>query len=431
MKGGRSSTTGIAAAQGALAPAEADILTADRLPGRTLAPLRHRNYRLLWTGLVVSNTGTWMQFTAIGYLVDQLTLSPLYLGYLGLAQGIPRVLFAFVGGVVADRGDRRRVLLLTNLVAMASATLLAVLTYLDLIRVWHLLVIGAFNSFVHAFDMPARQSMTPALVGEADLLQAVSLNSVAFNGAGIFGPALGGLVISLVGTHGAFALNAVSYLAVLWALLAMRVPPAVDATRVPIGEDIREGLALLWRQRTVLTVLALVAVVSFFGRPYIRLMPTVAREVLQVGPRGLGILQAAPGLGTVLAAVLIGWSVGRLPAGSLMLGASGAMGLLVALFGLSRSFPLSVALLVGVGVSQSAALATANTLIQRTVPPGARGRAMGVFSMVAFGMMAFGTLPAGAVAEAITLPWTFALWGLVIVAAALLTAALAPSVRRL
>ncbi len=393
----------------------AEAIVPPARPG-AFAPLRHRNYRLLWSGLIVSNTGGWMQFTALGYLMDDLTRAPIYLGLLGVTQAVPRLLFAFLGGVMADRVDRRAVLLITNLIAMASALTLAVLTSLRLIQVWHLLVIAGFNSLIHSFDMPARQSLTPSLVEERQLLQAVSLNSMAFNGAGIFGPALAGVVISLAGAQAAFFLNAASYLAVLWALLAMRMPRFVAEGRVSLGEDIREGLALVVRHRAVLVLLLIVAALSFLGRPYIRLMPAVAREVLGVGPEGLGLLQAAPGMGTVLAVFAIGWSSARMQSGTMLLAAAFAMGVMVTLFGLSSSFALSVGLLVAVGLGQSIAMATANTLLQTSVSPGARGRAMGLFGTVAFGMMALGTLPAGAVADLYGVNWALALGGIVLMA---------------
>lgn len=405
-------------------PAAAERLT-------PFAPLRHRNFRLLWTGLVVSNAGGWMQFTALGYLIDQLTRAPVYLGVLGLVQAVPRLLFAFLGGVLADRMDRRVVLFTTNVIAMVSSAVLGLLTLLGIVQVWHLLVIAAFNSLVMSFDMPSRQSMTPSLVAEGEVLQAISLNSLAFNGSSVFGPAVAGIVISLVGTSGAFFLNAVSYLAVIWALVAMRLPAFRAAAGISFGQDIREGLQLLSRHRAVLILLGVVAVLSFFGRPYIRLMPAVAREVLDVGPEGLGVLQAAPGAGTFLAVFIIGWSAARVARGRLLLVAAFAMGAMVTLFGLSTSFPLSVALLVAIGLGQSVAMATANTLMQTTVTPGQRGRAMGLFGTVAFGMMALGTLPAGALAEWLGLSWSLALGGVVVMAVMLLLALAAPTISRL
>ncbi len=403
---------------------------APQRPG-AFAPLRHRNYRLLWSGLVVSNTGGWMQFTALGYLMDQLTRAPVYLGLLGVTQAVPRLLFAFLGGVLADRMDRRRVLFATNVLSMVTALALTVLTALRLIEVWHLLVIAGFNSLIHSFDMPARQSWTPTLVEDRELLQAVSLNSMAFNGSGIFGPALAGILISVAGTASAFFVNAASYVAVIAALLAMRVPAYAAEGRVSLGQDIREGLAMVARHRSVLMLLLIVAALSFFGRPYIRLMPAVAREVLRIGPEGLGVLQAAPGVGTVLAVFMIGWTSARMASGTMLLGAAFAMGVMVTLFGLSSSFPLSVALLVATGLGQSVAMATASTLLQTTISPGARGRAMGLFGTVAFGMMALGTLPAGAAADLYGLPLALSGGGILLMAIIVAVALAVPSLRRL
>ncbi|MDR7555704.1 MAG: MFS transporter [Armatimonadota bacterium] len=414
---------------GAAAPADAPP-RGRRDPRAAFAVLRLRDFRLLWSGLFISHVGSWMQFTALGYLIDDLTRAPVYLGLLGLVQAVPRLLFAFLGGVVADRLDRRAVLLVTNAALMLSAALLGVLAVTDRIQVWHVLVIGAFNSFANSFDMPARQSMVPSLVGERDLMAAVSLNSMAFNGSGIVGPSIAGVVIAAVGVAGCFFANALSYVAVLVALLRMRVPPQRSQARASVGRDIREGLALLVRHRHVLTVLGLVAAVSFFGRPYIRLMPALAREVLGVGPQGLGVLQAAPGLGTVLAVLVIG-ALGDAPRGRLLLRAGAAMGALVVLFGLSRWFLLSVVLLVAVGTAQAVALAAANTVLQTTVRPEQRGRIMGLYGMVTFGMFALGTLPVGALAGAVGVGAALALGGLVVVGVVGLVALLTPQVARL
>lgn len=384
------------------------VLAVGEAPARPLAgpwaafgPLRHRNFRLLWSGLVVSQTGSWMQFIALGYLIDQLTRAPVYLGLLGLSQAIPRMLFAFVGGVAADRFDRRRVLLITNILLMGSATLLALLAATGRIAVWHILLIGGFNSLAMSFDVPARQSLVPVLVDEGELMPAVSLNSMAHNGSGIFGPSLGGVVIALVGAAGCFVVNALSYIAVVVALLRMDLPPAAARRAASFREDVREGLDLILHHPYLRALLAVVAVLSFFGRPYVRLMPAYAREVLQVGPTGLGVLQAAPAVGTILAVVVVGLIAATPRRGRLMLTAAVATALLVAVFGLTRQFPVAVVVLVAVGLAQAVAQAAANTLVQTGVAPHQRGRMMGVWSMVVFGMFALGTLPFGALAGVI------------------------------
>lgn len=391
-----------------------------------LTPLRHRNFRLLWTGLIVSNTGTWMQFVALGYLIDRLTQSPLYLGILAATQAVPRLIFAFLAGATADRVDRRRLLMLTNAVEMVNAFLLALLTVTDRIQIWHVFVIAAINSLVHSFDIPARHSMVPSLVEEREVLAAVSLNSVAFNGAGIIGPSLGGVIIAAIGEAGCFFVNAASYLATLTALTMMDMPRREPVGRVRLSEDLKEGVQLLRQHRRLVLFLAAVAALSFFGRPYIRMMPAFAREVLHVDARGLGLLQSAPGVGTICSALLVGWLASGRGKGAVLGGAMLAFGFVVALFGLTRSFPLALLLLVLMGTAQTLAMASANTLVQLTTPPHARGRLMGLYSMVAFGGFALGSLPVGAVASRIGVGHALSLGGAIVM---LLAIVLLPRLR--
>lgn len=384
-----------------------------------LTPLRHRNFRLLWTGLVISNTGTWMQFVALGYLVDRLTQTPLYLGLLAATQAVPRITFALVGGAAADRIDRRRLLFITNVVLMVTAMILGFLTLTGRIQIWQVLLIAAINSLVQSFDMPARHSMVPSLVEEREVLSAVSLNSVAFNGAGIFGPSIGGLVIASIGEAGCFFVNAATYLGTFTALLLMELPRTEAVGRVRLSEDLKEGINLLRQHRRLQLFLATVAALSFFGRPYIRMMPAFAREVLHVDARGLGLLQSAPGLGTICSALMVGWLSGGRGKGALLGGAMLTFGFIVAFFGLARSFALAIPLLVLMGLTQSLAMASANTLVQLTTPPHARGRVMGLYSMVAFGGFALGSLPVGAVADVIGVGPALSLGGVVVVLTAL------------
>jgi len=398
-----------------------DEAAVDVRPGVSpFSPLRHRNFRLLWTGLLVSNTGSWMQFVALGYLVDRLTESPLYLGVLAATQAVPRIAFSLLGGTLADRADRRRLLLATNLFLMASAALLAALTITGRIRIWQVLVIAAVNSLAQSFDMPARHSMVPALVEEREVLSAVSLNSVAFNGAGIFGPSLGGLIIAWIGEGGCFLLNAASYLGTLGALGLMRVPARQTVGRLRLSEELREGVQVLRQHRHLVLFLAAVATMSFFGRPYVRLLPTFAREVLGVGATRLGLLQSAPGVGTVLSALVVGRASARRGKGTLLGTAVLLYGLLVTAFGFARSFPLAVALLVLMGMMQAMALASANTLVQLNTPPHARGRLMGFYSMVAFGGLALGSLPVGAVGDVIGVGAALSAGGVILILLALI-----------
>ncbi len=395
---------------------------AARGPRQAFAPLRERNFRLLWTGLLISQTGSWMQFIAQGYLVDQLTRAPIYLGLLGLSQAVPRLLFAFLGGVAADRFHRRRVLMITNIAMMCSAFVLAYLAYTERVQVWHILAIGAFNSLAQSFDNPARQSLVPMLVGDRQLISALSLTSMALNGSGVFGPSLGGVVIAIAGVKACFLLNAVSFIAVVIALLRMEFPPPQTGERDSVRADIREGLKLLTKHPHLLTLLGIVAVINFFGRPYIRLMPAVAREVLGVGPTGLGVLQAAPSVGTIVAVFIISAFGATVRHGKLMLLAAFSTGSMVVLFGLSHWFAVSVGLLILAGTGTAVANATANTMVQTSVQPAQRGRVMGLYNMVTFGMFALGTLPIGALAGVIGVSSAIAIGGAI---AAVLVAVLA------
>lgn len=383
------------------------------------APLRHRNFRLLWTGLIVSNTGSWMQFVALGYLVDRLTQSPLYLGILAATQAIPRLLFSLLGGTLADRIDRRRLLVLTNVFLMTTATLLAVLTVTGRIRIWQVLIIAGLNSLVQSFDMPARHSMVPSLVDEREVLTAISLNSVAFNGAGIFGPSIGGALIATVGEGGCFIVNAASYLGTLSALAMMDMPRQEAVARMSLSEDLREGVRLLRQHRHLLLFLGTVAALSFFGRPYVRMLPTFAREVLHVGATSLGVLQSAPGVGTILSVLLVGRISAARGKGALLGAAMLVFGLLVAIFGLVRTLPLALVLLILMGTTQAMALASANALVQLNTPPHARGRLMGFYSMVAFGGFAVGSLPVGAVGDVLGVGPALSAGGVILVGIAL------------
>jgi MFS family permease len=395
--------------------------TAATLPSRVsaFAPLRYRNFRLLWTGLIISNIGSWMQFVALGYLVDRLTGSPVYLGLLAATQAVPRLVFALVGGTTADRVDRRGRLLAPTLVLMTSAAALAVLTVTGRIQIWQIFVIGGVNSLVQAFDMPARHSMVPSLVAEHEIFTAISLNSVAFNGAGIIGPSVGGILIAAVGESGAFFVNAGTYCAVLAALLLMSVPRQERVGRVRVSEDLREGLALLRHHPQIVLLLGTIAVLSFFGRPYVRLMPSFAREVVHVGAEGLGLLQSAPGIGTVAALLLVGWLSTMRGKGGLLSLATLGFGGAVAVFGLMRWFWPALLMLVAVGSAQALAMASANTLLQMTVPAHARGRAMGLYSMVAFGGFALGSLPVGMLADVVGVGPALSAGGAVVVLIAL------------
>jgi sugar phosphate permease len=247
----------------------------------------------------------------------------------------------------------------------------------------------------------------------------------------VFGPSLGGILIAAVGVAGCFLLNAVSYVAVVIALLRMDIPARGLVGRASFGQDLREGIALITRNRHLLTVLGVVGAMSFFGRPYIRLMPAVARVVLHVGPKGLGVLQAAPALGTILAVFVVGAVGATARKGRLLVGAAMFTGVMVVLFALSTWFAVSVGLLIIVGTGQALAFAAANTLLQTSVLPHQRGRVMGLYSMVTFGMFGLGALPIGALADVVGVGRSLALGGLAVVALVGALALASPRITRL
>jgi MFS family permease len=368
---------------------------------------RHRDYRLFFSGQFISLVGTWMQQTAQSWLVYRLTGSSLSLGLVGFAGQFPVFLLAIFGGVMADRMNRRSVLVGTQAASLLQAVLLAWLTLAGHIQVWQVMVLASFLGVVNAVDIPTRQSFIVELVGKEDLHNAIALNSSMFNSARILGPSVAGVLLAAVGEGWCFGLNALSFLAVIVCLLRMGVParPAPEK-RGSLVEHLREGFGYAWRTREVRTILLLLAVSSVVGMSYVVLMPVFAEEVLHSGPRGLGMLMAATGCGSLCGALLLAAraesrGIGRFAYfGMLCFGAS------LVLFAQSRFFWLSALLLVPVGFSMIVSMAAANTMLQTLCPDELRGRVMALYSMVFMGMAPFGALLSGSLAHLIGAPAT-------------------------
>src|SRR5882672_8333101 len=312
----------------------------------TLRALRHRNFQLFFSGQLISLIGTWMQSVAEAWLVYRLTGSSLKLGAVGFASQIPVFLVAPIGGIVADRFNRRRVVIYTQIAAMTLAGIFATLTLTDRIEIWHIFVLAALLGVVNAFDIPARQSFLVDMVGKDDLMNAIALNSSVFNATRVFGPAVAGVLIGTVGTTWCFALNGVSYLAVIASLIAMRLPPHVpQPARGSAWAGFRESLAFVRGDPRVSALVVLTGLFSVFGFPFLVLMPVVARDVLHAGAAGYGALTAGVGLGALLGALGVAVLSGRIRKGwTLVLGGS-SFGVALALFASSRSFTLSLVLL--------------------------------------------------------------------------------------
>ena len=382
--------------------------------------LRHRNYRLFFAGQLVSLIGTWMQSVAQAWLVYRLTGSAVLLGTVGFASQIPVFLLSPVGGVLADRHERRRILLLTQSASMILAFVLAYLTLTERIQVWHVLTLAALLGVANGFDIPTRQAFVVELVGRQDLVNAIALNSSIFNGARIVGPAVAGVLVAVVGEGWCFFANAVSYVAVLASLVAIRIaarePPPRGTS--PFAQ-ILEGWRYVARTGPIRSLLLLLGLVSLTGMPYATLMPVVAEDVLGAGARGLGFLMGAAGTGALIGALVLARRTSLRGLGTWVASAALAFGIALIAFSLSRQFWLSVVLLLPVGFAMLLQMSSSNTLIQSMVPDELRGRVMSAYSMMFMGMAPLGALLAGTLAGTIGAPATIAAGGAVCIAGAI------------
>ena len=382
--------------------------------------LRHRNFQLFFGGQLISLIGTWMQTVAQAWLVYRMTNSAFLLGAVGFASQIPVFIMAPVGGIVADRHDRRRVVISTQTASMILAGILAALTLIGVIQVWEIMVLAAALGVVNAFDIPARQAFLIDMVGREDLMNAIALNSSMFNGARIIGPAVAGILVASIGEGWCFFANAVSYIAVIAGLLLMRIPrPAKLAKEGSPLENIIEGFSFARNTGPIRAILLLLGLVSFVGMPYTVLMPLFADQILHGGARGLGILMGATGVGALLGAASLAARVGVRGLGRLIAMCACGFGLSLVLFAFSRVFWLSTLFLLPVGFFMMVQMASSNTLIQAMVPDQLRGRVMSVYSMMFMGMAPFGALSAGAVAHRLGAPWTVAMGGMACMAGAI------------
>jgi MFS family permease len=370
------------------------------IPVRAFGALRHRNFRVFYVGQLLSLAGTWMQSTAQGWLVLELTNSALLLGVVTAVTSLPTLLFSLWAGDLADRHDKRRIILMAQCVALCAALALAVLTDTDRITYGALLALVFVLGTASAFEIPTRQSFFVDLVGPADLPNAIALNSAAFNATRIVGPALAGLVIGAAGVAACYYANAVSYVAVITGLLMMRLPPWVPRPRTASTlESIREGLAYIRSDRLVRTLVWLVAGMSVTVLPYVMLLPVFARDVLKVGAPGLGSMLSATGAGALVAGMGLAAGRVRVPRGRLIIGAAVSYALLLMAFALCTWYPLSLLLLALAGFTMILNNASVNALLQSRVPDHLRGRVMSVYVFMFIGVSPLGALQAGAVAR--------------------------------
>ncbi len=379
---------------------EKSLALAGRWPS-TFVSLRYRNYRRWFVGQALSLMGTWMQSVAQGWLVYQLTGSKLALGTITFFGTIPSLVLMLPAGAVADRVSRRRLLMMTQASMMILALALAVLTAAGAVRLWHIAVLAFGLGIANSFDAPARLALAVEMVEDRrDLHNAIALNSTMFNLARVIGPTIGGAVLATLGPAWCFAINGLSFLAVIVALLGMRLPPAeISARSGRLVLQVADGLRYVWNNPPVRAVIAMVGVATLFGFSYSVLMPAFAVDVLHVGEAGLGFLNAAVGVGALTGA-LTAATLGRSRYRGWQL-AIGSLLFPVALtgFALSRAFPVSLAWLGLVGFAFISQNATSNTLVQTVVPDELRGRVMSVYSLLFFGTAPIGSLAAGAAAQ--------------------------------
>jgi MFS family permease len=405
--------------------------TGDPFLHRLSRALRYRNYRLFFAGQGISLIGTWLQQIALSWLVYQLTHSAFWLGMVGFATQIPSFLLSPIAGVLADRWNRHRVLILTQILAMVQAGVLGALVLTGHIAIWHILLMGAFLGVVNAFDMPARQAFVVQLVEDRqDLPNAIALNSSMVNGARLVGPAVAGVLLASVGAGWCFLLNSASYVAVIAALLAMRVAPqGVDRHHQAVLSALQEGAAYAFGSEPIRALILLLGIISLVGMPYSVMMPAYVTQVLHGSERTMGALMAASGAGALTGALYLAarrsiLGLGRvIVAGVLLFG-----GGLVAL-GLSRSAWVSLPLMLVTGAGMMVQMAASNTILQTIVDESKRGRVMSLYTMAFMGMAPFGSLLAGALSSRIGVSTTLALCGACAAAAGVAFASQLPRLR--
>jgi MFS family permease len=352
------------------------------------AALRHRNFRLFWIGQTISLTGTWMHQAAQSWLVYELTDSPFFLGLTGTTASAPILLFTLAGGVIADRHRKRNIMLAAHISLMVLSLTLAVLVGAGVVTIWHVLII-------------AKQSFIIELVGKEDLLNGIALNSTAFHGARMLGPAIAGMLMGIIGLAACFFINAVSYLAIIAGLIKMRFRPVEvqEGSRTGIKKSFKEGLTYIRQNPTVYTLLIAAGIISFFGFPYISFLPVYARDILKTGEAGLGILMGCGGAGSLVGAIGLAVKGNTSKKGIIMAVAGVTFSVALLIFSLSQTAWISYAMLFLIGFGAINQIATANSLLQLTVPDKLRGRIMSSFTTMFLGMAPLGNFTVGSLAH--------------------------------
>ena len=362
--------------------------------------LSYPDYFWFWSSYFVSNVGSWMQSVAQGWLLFELTSSPFYLGLFSALRMVLLLSFFVLGGLMSDRWERRKVMLWIQVISALTALGLALLVSFKAIQVWHIFVLGAITSTTWAFEQPVRQALIPQMVKREDLVNALALNAVTWNGAGLLGPSLVGLSVGTIGIDGCFYVNVVSYLAVIGALMQMHVPPNRSyGHRATVLQSLLDGFGYVRREKVIATFLLVSAIFNIFGRSFITLLPVFAKEILRIGASGLGFIAAGPGLGTIIGSLSLA-SLGRVePKRNILMTILLTFSLTLFAFAASTDFRIAFTCLVVVGALSTVFETLLNTSIQLRVVEAYRGRVMGFYGLTAGGLREFGGMQAGFLAE--------------------------------
>ena len=397
----------------------------------TFASLRNRDFRYLWAGTCFLSGGLWIQQVSLGWAIYEMTRSSILLGALNGLRFLPFLIFSPLAGVAADRSDRRRLMITTQWFVLVTALAMGVVVSLDLLEVWHLFAFTLVTGVVWSFSEPVRQALIPDVVPRAELMNAVALNSAAFNFTKIIGPSVGGVLIVLFGLAGNFYIQSATYLFVMWMLYRMHIPERVrDANRSSVLSNLREGIRYVWSEPVVFSILATAMIPRLFAMPYQALMPIFQKDVLQVGADGLGMMMAAPGLGAMLVMLSVAHFANRVNRpGLLMIAALVLQGAFLILFALMRTLPLALLTLVVVGGFQVLFMSISNMVLHMTVPDQLRGRVMSIY-MLDRGITPAGALMAGVSAHFIGAPYTVMGMGAMVLALAAVVVAFLPSLRK-
>lgn len=411
---------------------EAETKTQKLSLAQTFSALKYRNYQLFFVGQLISLIGTWMQNVSQPWLVYDLTKSPIYLGIVSFASAVPILFLSVWAGVFVDRVPKRKLLMITQSLAMTQAFLLAADVFLGWVQPWHIVIFAFALGTINAFDAPTRQSFVVEMVGKEDLQNAIGLNAAIFQGARIIGPSIAGILLAAIGPAWCFFLNGVSFIAVIYCLSQMSVKPTVGSKRGanPVAQ-MREGLGYIRRNQTILTLLVITAVSNIFAFGYSALMPAFARDVLRGGPETLGWLSASVGVGALTGALIVA-SLGNFKYKGVLLTAGNLFfPTMVLCFAASNVLPLSMLILVGAGLGFMIQNAMANTLVQMNVPDDLRGRVMSVYMLVFQGFFPIGSLMSGTIAQTFSIPIGAAFGGTIAFIAGLMWLWRAPYIRKL